>query len=193
MDIMYYVCIPFGIVMKWCWQLVGNYGIAILLFTIATKIILIPVSVWIQKNSILMVKIQPEINFVKARLFGNIDAIADEQSKLFKREKYHPMLSMVALLLQIFLLLAVIEIIYHPMTYLVGISDGTVALLANHLGLNASASTTQIAIIEAVKNGTINAGTVVAGLDANTLAQVVSFARGVDSPTSPCRVCTPES
>jgi len=102
MDIMYYVCIPFGFVMKLCWQLVSNYGLAILLFTIATKVILLPVSVWIQKNSILMVKIQPEINFLKARLSGNIDAIAEEQSKLFKREKYHPMLSLVPLFLQIF-------------------------------------------------------------------------------------------
>ncbi|MBR2030518.1 MAG: membrane protein insertase YidC [Clostridia bacterium] len=173
MDIMYYVCIPFGFVMKLCWQLVSNYGLAILLFTIATKVILLPVSVWIQKNSILMVKIQPEINFLKARLSGNIDAIAEEQSKLFKREKYHPMLSLVPLFLQIFLLLAVIEIIYHPMTYLFGFGNGEIALVANYLGLDPSASTCQISIIEAIKNGTLTAGTVIAGLDADILSQMV--------------------
>ena len=82
--LIYYVCIPLGYLMKWCWQLVGNYGVAIILFTLATKFVLLPVSIWIQKNSILMVKIQPEVNFLKANLQGNIDAIADEQSKLFK-------------------------------------------------------------------------------------------------------------
>ena len=180
MDIMYYVCIPFGFVMKLCWQLVSNYGLAILLFTIATKIILLPVSVWIQKNSILMVKIQPEINFLKARLSGNIDAIAEEQSKLFKREKYHPMLSLVPLFLQIFLLLAVIEIIYHPMTYLAGINDDTIWRLASFIGTDASASTAQTYIIEAIKVGKINADTVIAGLSADQIAQVVNFANNFD-------------
>lgn len=180
MGIMYYVCIPFGVVMKWCWQLVSNYGVAILLFTLATKIILLPVSVWIQKNSILMVKIQPEVNFLKARLSGNLDAIADEQSKLFKREHYHPMLAIVPLLLQIFLLLAVIEIIYHPMTYLFGIDQNVINSIAQHLNLDLASSSCQIAIIEAVKNGTINTSTVIAGLDANALAEVVAFASDFD-------------
>ena len=51
-DIMYYICIPFGYLMKWCWQIVGNYGWAIVLFTLATKIVLLPFSVWVHKNSI---------------------------------------------------------------------------------------------------------------------------------------------
>ena len=74
--------------MKWCWQLVGEYGLAIILFTLATKIILLPLSVWIHKNSILMVKLQPQINFIKAKYYGDSDTIADEQAKLFKKEKH---------------------------------------------------------------------------------------------------------
>ena len=61
--ILYYMCIPFGVLMKWCWMLIADYGLAILLFTLATKVVLLPISIWIQKNSIQMVKIQPEINF----------------------------------------------------------------------------------------------------------------------------------
>ena len=41
--VLYYVCIPLGILMKWCWQLVENYGVAIILFTLATKLVLLPV------------------------------------------------------------------------------------------------------------------------------------------------------
>lgn len=48
--IVYYICIPLGYLMKWCWMLVENYGLAIILFTLATKIVLLPVSVWIQKG-----------------------------------------------------------------------------------------------------------------------------------------------
>lgn len=69
--VMHYICYPLGYVMKWCWELCGNYGLAIILFTLCTKIILIPVSVWVHKNSIKMVTIQPDINFIKAKYYGD--------------------------------------------------------------------------------------------------------------------------
>lgn len=176
--IIYYACIPFGYIMKWCYQLVGNYGVAIILFTLATKFVLLPISVWIHKNSILMVKIQPEINFMKARLQGNMDAIADEQSKLFKREHYHPMLSLIPLMLQILLLLAVVYIIYHPMSYLFGISDQTINSIANYLNLDTEQSSFQLAIIEAIKSGTITASTTINGVDSVALVKVVNTING---------------
>ena len=43
--ILYYICIPLGVLMRWCWLLVRDYGLAILLFTLATKVVLLPVSV----------------------------------------------------------------------------------------------------------------------------------------------------
>ena len=118
MDFFSYICIPFGYMMKLCWQLIGNYGLAIILFTFLTKIVLMPISVWIQKNSILMVKIQPEINFLKANNYGNFDAIADGQAKIYKQAHYHPLITMIPLILQIILLLAVVEIIENPVEYL---------------------------------------------------------------------------
>ena len=74
--IIYYICIPLGLLMKGCWMLVKDYGLAILLFTLATKVVLLPVSIWIQKNSIQMVKLQPEINNLKVKNHGNNDLIA---------------------------------------------------------------------------------------------------------------------
>ena len=56
---------------------------------VPTEIILLPLSVWVQKNSIKMVKMQPEINRIKAKFFGDADTIADEESKLYKRYKYN--------------------------------------------------------------------------------------------------------
>lgn len=94
-----------GYVMAFCYKLISNYGIAIILFTLISKIVLLPVSIWVQKNSIKMVKMQPEINRIKTRHFGDKDAIADEQSKLFKKEKYNPLASLIPLAIQIILYL----------------------------------------------------------------------------------------
>lgn len=156
--IIYYLCIPLGYLIKWSYMLIGNYGLAIIAFTLLTKFVLLPVSVWIQKNSILMVKIQPEVNFIKARLHGNLDAIADEQSKLFKREKYRPMVSIIPLIVQIVLLMAVVYIIYHPLNYLGAFSNDLINSLANFIDVDTAVSSYQLDIIEAVKNGEIFAG-----------------------------------
>lgn len=98
-------------IMKQCYTLCGNYGVAVILFTFITKIILLPVSVWVQKNSIKMVKIQPDINFLMVRHFGDADAIAEGQNKLFRQAGYHPLASIVPTVIQLVLLMAVIAAI----------------------------------------------------------------------------------
>ncbi|HAE16966.1 MAG TPA: preprotein translocase YidC, partial [Erysipelotrichaceae bacterium] len=101
-----------GPIMGFCYNLTKNYGLAIILFTLFSKIILLPISVWVQKNSITMVKIEPDVNRIKIKHFGDKDAIAEEQQKLYKKEKYNPLASLVPLIAQIVLLMGVVEVIY---------------------------------------------------------------------------------
>ena len=152
-DILYYICIPLGVLMKWCWQAVGDYGFAVLLFTLATKLVLLPISVWIHKNSILMVKIQPEMNMLKVKYHADGQTLAEEQTKLFKRAKYRPMLTLVPLALQIILLLGVVYIINRPLTYLFGVSESDVLSLAQAAGMNLESSSYELSLIEAVRSG----------------------------------------
>ena len=179
--VLYYVCIPLGILMKWCWQLVGNYGLAIILFTLATKIILIPLSVWTHKNSIQMVKIQPAVNFLKVNHYGDMDTFADEQAALFKKEKYRPMVSLIPLALQIFLLLGVVQIIYHPMDYLFAIDSATIRELATFIGADMEQSSFQLKIIEAIKAGEITATSVIPNVSTETLSSIISSVSGFEN------------
>lgn len=149
--LMKYVCIPFGYIMKLCWQLVGNYGAAILVFTLVSKLILLPVSIWVHNNSIKMVRIQPDINFLKVKYYGDPDTIAGEQAELFKREKYSPAASIVSLVLQLFFLSAIIQIIYHPLTYIVGLSAETVGALGAQFGVDMAASAAEIDIVKLIQ------------------------------------------
>ncbi len=50
---------PLGYLMYWCYLWIGSYGAAILLFTLLTKIILFPLSLIAQRNSIKMVRMAP--------------------------------------------------------------------------------------------------------------------------------------
>ena len=100
-----------GYVMNFCYKLLHDYGLAIILFTLINKIVLLPVSIWVQKNSIKMVKMQPDINRIFIKHYGDKDEIAEEQSKLYKKEKYNPLASLIPLIIQIILLLGVVAVI----------------------------------------------------------------------------------
>ncbi len=163
-QIQYYLYWIFGKGMYLSWAMVKNYGWAIIVFTLLTKIIMMPISVWIQKNSILMVKIQPEVNFLKANTQGNLDAQAEGQQKIFKRVGYHPLISIIPLILQIVLLLAVVYIIYHPLGYLLKVSDSNIKALADYIGVSTSKSSFQLNIMDAIKDGTINSSSVIPGV-----------------------------
>lgn len=92
-----------------CYGFCHNYWIAILVFTFLTKVILLPLSVWVQKNSIKTVRMQPEMNHISATYLGNQEAISEEQYKLFKREKYSPFADLIPLFVQLALLMGVVE------------------------------------------------------------------------------------
>ena len=108
---MNYLYILLSLVMNGCYNLCRNYGLAIILFTFCSKIVLLPVSLWTYMNSITMIKIQPDINFLKIKYYGQKDAIAEEQAKLFKGKKYHPLASTIPLIIQLVLLMGVVETI----------------------------------------------------------------------------------
>lgn len=99
----------FGSIMYGCYHLAGNYGLAIILFTFLTKIILLPISIMVQNNSIKMVKMYPELNRIKVKYFGSKDMISEEEYQLYKKENYHPMLDLVPVVIQLVLLMGVVE------------------------------------------------------------------------------------
>jgi YidC/Oxa1 family membrane protein insertase len=92
-----------------CYALCHSYWLALLIFTFLTKVILLPLSVWVQKNSIKTVYIQPEMNHIKASYWGNQEMISEEQYKLFKRVHYNPFADLIPLFAQLALLMGVAE------------------------------------------------------------------------------------
>lgn len=99
------------LVMEPCYGLVGNWWIAILLFTLVMKVILMPLSLWVQKNGIKMVCMMPEMNEVKVKYFGDKEVIGEKQNELYKKNGYHPFLGLIPLAVQILVLFGLIEVV----------------------------------------------------------------------------------
>jgi len=146
-----------GAIMRVCYQVVNNYGLAIVLFTLVSKVILLPVSVWVHKNGLKVVRMQPEINRLNIKHFGDKDAIAEGQAALYKREKYNPLASLVPLAIQIVILMGVIEVIYHPLNYLLRMDAECIGawLAAGQKlgGIDPAASQAQLKLLNLVHSG----------------------------------------
>ena len=148
---------PLGYLMYWCYLLVGGYGLAILLFTLVTKIILFPLSVIAQKNSIKMVRMAPELDDIKRYNSGNGELIAQEIRELYKREKYNTITGILPLLIQIPIILGLINVIYNPLQHLMHLNSTVIAELttkaAELLGVNAAdmGYTAQIMVLEEMR------------------------------------------
>ena len=101
------------LLMQPCYALTQNWWLAIALFTVLVKVILLPLSLWCQKNSIVMVQLMPELNRIKVKHFGDAEAIGEAQTKLHKQMHYHPLLSLVPLAVQILILFGLVDVVHY--------------------------------------------------------------------------------
>ncbi|MGI6084177.1 MAG: membrane protein insertase YidC [Acetivibrionales bacterium] len=145
-----------GLAMRLCYSLLQNYGLAIILFVLISKVLLLPISIWVHNNGIKLVKMQPEINFLKAEHYGDYDFIAEEQSKIFKRAKYNPLASLIPLVIQIILLMGIVEVIYNPLTYILklpsDIISSLIALTGELTGADTASNSIQLLVLSTVKD-----------------------------------------
>lgn len=99
---------PLLALLQVCYYLSGSYIPAVIIFTLLTKVILFPVSLWTNRNGLRMVSLTPELNRLKIRYYGDKDAVAEETQALYKRERYHPLAGTIPMLVQLVLLIGVI-------------------------------------------------------------------------------------
>lgn len=143
-----------SIFMKFFYNLFHNYGLAILFFTIVSKIILFPVSLLVQKNSIKLVSLRPKINRIKIDYYGDDDKITELESKLYKEEKYNPFLSVIPLIIQLVILICFVQIVNNPITYISNVDSKTRDLLVAEVSEESNYQ--ELEVLRKVKNHEIN-------------------------------------
>ncbi len=148
---------PLGYLMYFCYSLFRNYGAAVILFTLLTKVVMFPISLLVQKNSIKMVKMKPQLDMLRYQYVDDNDAFLDAQTALYKKERYNPMAGVVPLLLQIPIIFGLLDVVYKPLKHLLhlapSLQSAFVERTAELLGLTVDelGSTAQLAVVERVK------------------------------------------
>lgn len=111
--------VPLGYLFRYILLLVQNYGWTIVLFTIITKAILLPLSVKQQKSMSKMQAIQPKLAELQKKYQYDKEKLNQETMKLYQTNQINPMGGCLPLLIQFPLLIGLYNIIRNPLTYVI--------------------------------------------------------------------------
>ena len=108
----------FGYVLNWFYGFVGNYGLAIILFSVVLKLIMLPISIKQQKTMKKSAKIQEKMRELQDKYKNNPEKLNQETIELYKTEKMSPFSGCFSAIAQILILFAVFYLVRSPLTYM---------------------------------------------------------------------------
>ena len=134
----------FGWVLFGAYWLVRNYGLAILIFTIITKLVFFPSTIKQQKSMAKNARLSGQMAALKEKYGNNRVKLNEETQKLYEKEGVSPYGGCLSSILPMFLLLGVFYAVAYPLTNTLHLNAGMVnnarEALAAVPGLNLSAS-----------------------------------------------------
>lgn len=119
------IAIPLGWVMYGIYQVVHNYGISLVIFTIFIKLLTLPSTYKMQVNSARMGLIAPKIDKIKKSFPNNPQRVQEEQTKLYSEEGINPGSGCLGSLITMLLLFGVYRVVLKPLTHILRISGET--------------------------------------------------------------------
>ena len=111
------VNIPLGQILRITYEVIGNYGWAIVAFTILIKLVLLPLSISQLKSMQGMQDVQPKVKEVQEKYKNNPEKQNAEIMKLYKEYKVNPMAGCLPLLIQFPILIGLFNVLRSPVKY----------------------------------------------------------------------------
>ena len=108
----------FGYVLNFIYGIVNNYGIAIILFTILLKLIMLPISIKQQKTMKKSAKIQGQVKEIQDKYKNDPTRMNQEVMDLYKKENMSPFSGCLSSILQIILVISMFYLVSRPLTYM---------------------------------------------------------------------------
>ena len=113
----------FGYVLNFLYNSLGSYGIAIIVFSIMLRIILLPLTINQQKSMKKSGKLQVEMQEIQRKYKNNPEKLNQETMELYKREKMSPFSGCFSSIIQIFIILSVFWLVSSPLTHMRNVQD----------------------------------------------------------------------
>jgi YidC/Oxa1 family membrane protein insertase len=133
------------------YRAVGSYGLAVILFAVLAKIILMPLSYKNKKSMKKMQALSAKQQELQKKYGKNRERLNEEIQKLYEKEGVSPMSGCLTTFLQLPIMMALYYAVQKPLTYMIGLYEADISGLANLVGVEITqqnAYTVQLAIAE---------------------------------------------
>lgn len=108
----------FGYLLNIINNFVGNYGLAIILFTVIIKILMLPLSIKQQRMMKKNTKIQEEVKVLQFKYKNDPEKLNKEMMDLYKKENMSPLSGCFSTIIQFILLISIFYMVRFPLTYM---------------------------------------------------------------------------
>ena len=113
----YYVCIPFAALTRLFYNWTGSYGVALILFTLVIKLVLLPFQLKSKKSMLRMNRMSGKVKEIQTRFANNKERQQQEIADLYAREGINPMGGCLWSLIPFPILIALYNVIRYPLRY----------------------------------------------------------------------------
>lgn len=127
----YYICVPFAWLTRIFYSLTGSYGVALILFTLVVKLVILPFQLKGKKSMLRMSRMQGKIKEIQTRYANNKQRQQAEVADLYAREGVNPMSGCLWSFLPFPILIALYAIIRQPLSHLMGLGADTITAISN--------------------------------------------------------------
>ena len=145
----------FGVILNFIYEIVQNYGIAIIIFSVLIKLLMLPISIKQQKTMKKTTKIQIKIKELQAKYKNNPEKLNQEMMELYQKEKMSPFSGCFSAIAQIILLFAVFYLVRSPLTYMKKVDTELInkyTKIINEKELSTNSAYPEIEVIREIEN-----------------------------------------
>ncbi len=113
-----FIRVPFGYLLAWLYQLTSNYGVALIIFAVLLKLILLPATAKSKKSTMKMSRLQPRLQALQKKYANDQQKLSEATQALYKEEGVGMGAGCLWSLIPLFLLIPLYNVVREPITYL---------------------------------------------------------------------------
>lgn len=133
---------PLGLLLTAIYNVVQSYGLAIILFALLVKIVILPISYKGKKSMLKMTAMQGKMQAIQKKYANNKIKMNEEIQKMYEAEGVNPTSGCLPSFLPLPIMMGLYYAVVKPLTFMMGLSGGNmdgatgdIELLANQVGI----------------------------------------------------------
>ena len=137
---------PFGLLLMWLYEFTANYGLAIILFGLIVKLVLLPFQVKSKKSMMRTQRFQPQLQELQKKYGSDQERYNQEVQKFYREHNVKPFAGCIWTLIPFPILIALYQAIRYPLTIMMGVDaslleeGGAIAVKLSEMGFTTELS-----------------------------------------------------